>query len=82
MSTNTETASDILSDVADCYADIKTMTGKQYVIISDDEVDGLRDEIARLRSALQKIRDTPGDARDCRHIAGDALSEALNHDQD
>ena len=42
---------------------------------SNDEIDhAAADEIECLTAALQKIRTEPGDARDCRYIAGQALA--------
>jgi len=39
-----------------------------------DAVLQLEQRIEQLEAALQKIRTEPGDARDCRYIAGQALA--------
>ena len=40
----------------------------------EDQISELQARVDELEGALQKIRTEPGDARDCRYIAGQALA--------
>ena len=56
MGTNTRTANGLLIDAADCLAQVKRMTGKQYVLMTDDEVDKLRAEIEQLTTRIEEMQ--------------------------